>query len=87
MEHKTITSEPRISALSLPVALRCPLCGNSLTVDPCWVSPHWLCPRGHGYSNLSVLIAELRARGWLSEDVDEFDGAYSRSTSVLQAAS
>jgi hypothetical protein len=50
------------------VALRCPLCGNPLSRDPWWVSPHWLCTEGHSYSNVGVLTAELRERGWLADD-------------------
>jgi hypothetical protein len=57
-----------LSARSLPEPLLCPVCGNGLTVDPCWVSPHWLCSSGHTYSNLRVLVAELYERGWLSPD-------------------
>lgn len=53
------------NALALPAALRCPICGNALTVDFCWVSPHWICAEGHTYSNISVLVAELDERGWL----------------------
>lgn len=51
---------------ALPVGpLRCPLCEERLSLDPWWLSPHWLCPSGHSYSNVRVLIAELRERGWL----------------------
>ena len=58
------------TALSLPRELRCPLCGDRLSPDPGWISPHWLCPQGHSYSNLQVLLAELRERGWLPEDTE-----------------
>lgn len=54
-------------AQALPDPLRCPVCSNMLVVDQCWLSPHWLCSSGHSYSNLRVLIAELRERGWLAE--------------------
>jgi hypothetical protein len=49
--------------------LRCPLCGNPLQQDPWWLSPHWICAEGHSYSNIRVLTAELRERGWLPEDM------------------
>lgn len=51
-----------------PGPLRCPLCGNALSLDPWWSSPHWLCPAGHSYSNMRVLFDELRERGWLPAD-------------------
>lgn len=74
-------------ARSLPRDLRCPICGDTLRVDPGWVSPHWLCPRGHGYSNVSVLIAELRARGWLGDEAIEVEPGWSRSDAVWRAVS
>jgi hypothetical protein len=48
-----------------------------LVVDQCWLSPHWLCPSGHSYSNLRVLIAELRERGWLPDEQPASEAAYS----------
>lgn len=57
-----------LEAPSLPRVLRCPLCGNRLTLDPLWTSPHWLCAEGHSYSNVQVLLAELAERGWLPEE-------------------
>jgi hypothetical protein len=45
--------------------LRCPICGDRLDPDPWWRSAHWICPENHSYSNVRVLIAELRERGWL----------------------
>jgi hypothetical protein len=47
--------------------LRCPVCENTLVVDVWWSSPHWICTENHSYSNVRVLIAELRERGWLPE--------------------
>ena len=64
------TTRPRRADLErrrLPGALRCPLCGGPLARDLLWVSPHWLCDRGHSYSNERVLVAELDERGWLPE--------------------
>lgn len=63
--RRTAKSSP--CATMAPVALRCPLCGDRLTVDLCWVSPHWLCPNGHSYSNTRALMAELDERGWLTD--------------------
>lgn len=40
-------------------ALNCPLCHNALIPDALWLTPHWLCARGHSYSNVRALIAEL----------------------------
>ncbi len=54
------TSPTDTQALSEP--LPCPLCGQALHRDPLWSSPHWLCVRGHSYSNVRVLLAELHAR-------------------------
>jgi len=42
--------------------LFCPLCGGVLQLDSWWLSPHWLCPKGHSYSNILVLDAELQQR-------------------------
>lgn len=50
---------------SIPALPRCPLCGQHLSVDACWATPHWLCPNGHGYSNPRTLLLELEERGWL----------------------
>lgn len=56
------------STRSLPATVRCPLCGTTLAIDYCWVSPHWICTNGHSYSNVRVLITELAERGWLTDD-------------------
>ena len=66
-----------VNRSSFPVAdtpgvarqLHCPLCGNLLQQDPWWISPHWICAQGHSYSNIRVLTAELRERGWLPDDL------------------
>lgn len=58
-------------------ALRCPLCGSLLARDDLWTSPHWLCPEGHSYSNIRVLLAELAERGWLPAGVHEEQPAVS----------
>jgi hypothetical protein len=60
---------PLAETLVSAARLRCPLCGNSLQQDPWWLSPHWICAEGHSYSNIRVLTAELRERGWLSESM------------------
>jgi hypothetical protein len=60
---------PLTDTPALAGRLRCPLCGNSLTQDPWWLSPHWICAQGHSYSNIRVLTAELKERGWLSEEL------------------
>lgn len=57
--------------------LRCPLCGNPLQQDPWWLSPHWICEEGHSYSNIRVLTAELRERGWLPEELSHTGAEYS----------
>ncbi len=51
--------------------LPCPLCDRPLQRDDLWISPHWLCPKGHSYSNQDILIAELRERGLIPSDARE----------------
>ena len=67
MHHQSHYARQSPETAPLPDALRCPLCGKALAQDPLWTSPHWLCPAGHSYSNVRVLLAELRERGWLPE--------------------
>jgi hypothetical protein len=64
-----IRPSDRWGADALPDGLRCPLCGNPLSRDTLWTSPHWLCPAGHSYSSPRVLLAELQERGWLPAGV------------------
>ena len=59
MTNRAIPGGRSARALSPRETLRCPLCGGPLNLDSLWVSPHWLCPRGHSYSNTDALVAEL----------------------------
>lgn len=64
------TSFPLARTAPAPEQLRCPLCTSTLTQDPWWLSPHWICEQGHSYSNVRVLSDELRARGWLTREAE-----------------
>ncbi len=41
---------------SLPQALPCPLCSETLRRDPWRSRPSWYCGQGHGYTNAKVLL-------------------------------
>jgi hypothetical protein len=43
----------------------CPRCGLALVRDRLWSRPYFVDDAGHAYSNMRVLIEELRERGWL----------------------
>jgi len=45
--------------------LLCPRCGRALERDPLWSRPYFVDDEGHAYSNMRVLVAELRERGWM----------------------
>ena len=67
MPHQRDAPQPAPDG-GLPAALlQCPRCARPLARDSLWASPHWLCPAHHGYSNVRVLLTELRERGWLPE--------------------
>ena len=47
----------------------CPRCGRILQRDPLWARPHFLDDRGHSYSNMQVLVQDLRQQGLLPAPV------------------
>jgi hypothetical protein len=45
--------------------LVCPRCGLPMRRDTLWSRPYFVDDENHAYSNVRVLVEELRERGWL----------------------
>ena len=43
----------------------CPRCRRTLRRDPLWSRPYFIDDASHTYSNIRVLVEELREQGWL----------------------
>ena len=62
VENIETASEEEL-AQALGPEVECPLCGHVLRRDALWSRPYFVDDRNHGYSNIRVLIKELREQG------------------------
>jgi hypothetical protein len=62
VENVETASEEEL-AQALGPEVECPLCGHVLRRDTLWTRPYFVDDRNHGYSNVRVLIQELREQG------------------------